>query len=184
FLQQQPWVDIIFTAGGRGGQGRVSGTFALDLIHASHPARGADIVAALAWTSQPNAFGARGTHTITSSRNGPINTGASGHGGLNPWVVHNTFIAWGKDFRKSTRIENPVYLADVAPTTLRLLDTDTMNKDKNHGRILEELLNPPSRTAKDLRTTHRTIKTTAGSYEASLTISTVADHDYIDSGSR
>src|SRR5262249_3279636 len=114
-----------------GDLGGISGTYSLDLIHASHPARGADVIATLAWTSQPNQFGIAGTHTITSSRNGPINTGASGHGGLNPWVVHNTFIAWGRDFRKNVRIENPVSFADVMPTVLTLLGTDVMNKDKN-----------------------------------------------------
>ncbi len=183
FLQQQPWTDLIFTGGGRGDQGRVSGTFALDLIHASHRTRGADIAATLAWTSQANAFGVSGTHTITSSRNAPISTGASGHGGLNPWVVHNTFIAWGRDFRKSSRVETPVSLADVSPTILTILGVNTMATDKNHGRVLEELLSGAGRTGKGA-TTHRTVKAAAGSYEASLEVSTVANHDYVDSGVR
>src|SRR5215471_19065956 len=140
FLQQQPWIDIIFTGRGKGDQGRVPGTFSMDLIHESHPKRRPDVIASLAWTSQPNTFGMPGTNTTNGSRTGALETGA-GHGGLNPWVVHNTFIAYGVDFKRHTRIDAPVYLADVTPTILRILIGSGGAKDKDHGRVLEELLN-------------------------------------------
>jgi len=94
--------------------------------------------------------------------------------------VHNTFIAWGADFRKHGRIEAPVSLADVQPTILKILGIGRGAADKNHGRILEEVLQGRSNAS----ATHRSIKTSAGSYEASLDISTFEGHDYVDGGSR
>jgi predicted AlkP superfamily pyrophosphatase or phosphodiesterase len=179
FLQQQSWIDVIFTAGGKGDQGRVPGTFSMDLIHASHPKRGPDVIASLAWTSQTNTFGVPGTNTTNGSRTGALETGA-GHGGLSPWVVHNTFIADGVDFKRHTRVDAPVYLTDVTPTILTILMGSGGAKDKDHGRVLEELLNKPS----TLKTSHRIVKTSAGAYKASLEISTVAGHDYVDGSSK
>ena len=98
FLQQQPWVDVVFTRGGRQGQGGVPGTFSLDLTRSSHASRSPDVAATLAWTSSRNAYGVSGAQTIHSGRSGPVTGGASGHGGLSPWVVHNTLILWGSDF--------------------------------------------------------------------------------------
>jgi hypothetical protein len=98
-------------------------------------------------------------------------------------VVRNTFIASGTDFRDHIRMDAPVSLADVTPTVLRVLGIDGIDgKDKNHGRILEELLSAPRNST--IKTTHRTAKARAASYEASVDISTVAGHDYIDGGSR
>jgi predicted AlkP superfamily pyrophosphatase or phosphodiesterase len=179
FLQQQPWTDVIFTAKGKGDQGVIPGTFSMDLIHEPHPTRGPDVIASLAWTSQLDTFGVPGTHTTNGSRSGPLETGG-GHGGLNPWVVRNTFIAWGADFRKHGRVDTPVSLADVEPTILKILGISGFTADKNHGRILEELVE----ARPNVRTAHRTARTFAGSYEASLDISTVAGHDYVDSGLR
>ena len=172
YLEQQPWIDVIFSR-------NVPGTFSLDLVHEGHPKRGPDVIASLAWTSQPDTFGVPGTHTTNGSRSGPLQTGG-GHGGLNPWVVHNTFIAWGADFRKRGRIEAPVSLADVQPTILKILGIGRGAADKNHGRVLEELL----QTRSNANAAHRSIKTSAGSYEASLDISTFEGHDYVDGGSR
>jgi predicted AlkP superfamily pyrophosphatase or phosphodiesterase len=169
FLQQQSWVDVIFS--------RVPGTFSLDLIHESHPTRAPDVVASLAWTSEANAFGVRGTHTSNGARPQP-----GGHGGLNPWVVHNTFIASGVDFRNHARIDAPVSMADIAPTVLRVLGLKGIPEDKNHGRVLEELLDTHRNST--VKSTHRTDRVSAGTYAASIDISTVAGHDYIDSGSR
>jgi predicted AlkP superfamily pyrophosphatase or phosphodiesterase len=179
FLQEQPWIDVIFTAKGNDDQGSVPGTFSLGLIQESHPKRGPDVIASLAWTSQPDTFGVPGTHTTNGSRSGPLETGG-GHGGLNPWVVHNTFIARGADFRKHGRIEVPVSLADVQPTILRILGLGGSSGDKNHGRILAELLQVRSNAS----ATHHSVRTSAGSYEASLEISTFEGHDYVDAGSR
>ena len=180
FLQQQPSVDLIFTRNGKDGLGSVPGTFSLDLISASHPSRAADVVVSMAWTSKPNPYGVRGTQTINSNMTGRLPGVASGHGGLNPWVIHNTFLAWGADFKKQTRIDVPVSLADVTPTVLTLLGIDVDESNAGRGRILREVM----KGAAAATTKKRILKTSAGSYEASLQISTAAGHDYIDTGSR
>lgn len=183
FLQQQPWIDLVFTRAGRDGQGAVSGTFSLDAVGLAHPTRGPDVAASLAWTSQANQFGVAGSHTIESATTGPLAGGGSGHGGLNPWVVHNTFIASGPDFKKQTRVEAPMALADVAPTLLTVFGIDGGAGGDGRGRVLRELLKdgPPTSSVK---ATKRTLTTSAGSYNASLEISSVDGHDYVDGGSR
>jgi arylsulfatase A-like enzyme len=114
---------------------------------------------------------------------GPIRGGASGHGGLNPWEIHNTFIAWGASFKQRTRVTAPVSLADVAPTILSMLGLERPAATAGHGRVLRELLKDgPS--AASVKTSHRTIRVAAGSYRSSVEISSVDGHDYIDSGSR
>ena len=87
----------------------------------SHPTRAPDVAATLAWTSSRNPFGVAGAQTVHSSKPGPIADGASGHGGLSPWVVRNTLVLWGSDFKSRTRVEAPASLADLMPTVLKVL---------------------------------------------------------------
>ncbi len=182
FLQQQPWVDVVFTRGGRQGQGGVPGTFSLDLTQSSHASRSPDVVATLAWTSSRNAYGVSGAQTIHSGRSGPVTGGASGHGGLSPWVVHNTLILWGSDFKTGARINAPASLADLMPTVLTLLAVQRDPCGDGCGRVLEESL----RGSGDRRPTptRRMVTTRSGAYRARLRISSVAGHDYIDEGAR
>ena len=109
--------------------------------------------------------------------------GASGHGGLSPWVVHNTLVLWGSDFKTRSRINAPASLADLMPTLLAVLGIDQARCDEGCGRVLSEALKdgPPAATAKASR---RVMKTRAGAYRASVEISSIAGHDYVDSGSR
>lgn len=182
FLQRQPWVDVVFTRGGKGDQGSVPGTFSLDLIQASHASRSADIAVSLAWTSDPNQYGVPGSQTINSSTTGRLTGGASGHGGLSPWVVRNTLIAWGTDFRSRARTDAPASLADLTPTIFAMLATHRGACDSGCGRILREALKSgPASAAKISR---RVVRTQAGAYRASLQVSTVDGHDYVDLGSR
>ena len=121
FLQQQPWVGVVFTRGGREGHGSVPGTFSLDVTQGSHASRSPDVAVTLKWTSSRNPYGVPGTQTITSGKTGPLTGGASGHGGLSPWVVRNTLVLWGGDFKARARIEAPASLADLMPTVLSCL---------------------------------------------------------------
>ena len=180
FLQGEPWVDAIFTSGGRGGLGSVSGTFSFDLIGAGHPARAAGVIASLAWSSDRNAYGVEGAHTVNSATTGPLAGAASGHGGLNPWVVRNSFVAWGPDFQSRRRFDLPVSLADVTPTILSLFDI-TPPAGAGRGRVLTELLTRDGSTATLAR---RTIETRAGAFASTIVISSVAGHDYVDGASR
>lgn len=182
FLQRQPWVDVIFTRGGGQGQGSVPGTFSLDITESSHASRGPDVAASLAWTSRRNAYGVAGTQTIHSGKSGPLTGGASGHGGLSPWVVNNTLILWGSDFERRARVASPASLADLMPTVLTVLGVQRDPCGDGCGRVLEEAL----RAARDRRPapTRRMVTTRSGTYRARLRISSIAGHDYIDEGAR
>jgi predicted AlkP superfamily pyrophosphatase or phosphodiesterase len=199
FLQQQPWVDVVFTRAGTNGQGAVAGTLSFDITKGSHPSRAPDVAASLSWTSSRNAFGVPGAQTIHSTTGGasrppgspgPITSGASGHGGLSPWVVRNTLVLWGHDFKSRARVNAPASLADLMPTVLKVLSVDAERCDSGCGRVLEEALRmlPERRAAPgpDRRPTpsQRTVTTASGAYRASVRISSVGGHDYVDQGSR
>jgi len=141
-----------------------------------------DVAATLAWTSSRNAYGVSGAQTIHSGKSGPVTGGASGHGGLSPWVVHNTLILWGSDFERRSRITAPASLADLMPTVLTLLAVQRDPCGDGCGRVLEESL----RGSRDRRPTptRRMVTTRSGAYRARLRISSVAGHDYIDEGAR
>jgi arylsulfatase A-like enzyme len=182
FLQQQPWVDVIFTRGGRQGQGSVAGTFSLDLVYESHPRRSPDVAVTLAWTSDRNRYGVPGAQSINSSKAGPLTGEASGHGGLSPWVVHNTLVLWGRAFRTRARMTAPASLADLTPTILSLLRIDPGPCTGGCGRILQESLRGSS--GRQPAPARRTLTTASGSYRAKLRISSIGGHDYIDEGAR
>ncbi|MCC7008489.1 MAG: alkaline phosphatase family protein [Acidobacteria bacterium] len=182
WLQRAPWADVIFTAGGRNGEGGVPGTFSFDVLQIAHPTRAPDVIVSLPWSDAPNAFGVPGSHTIASAATGPVAGGASGHGGLSPWVVRNTFIAAGPDFKRRARIDAPVSLADVAPTILQVfgLSTAVPGPAAGRGRVLRELLHDGPMP----RATRRTIRTASGAYRAELDLSAIDGHEYVDAGRR
>jgi arylsulfatase A-like enzyme len=182
FLQRQPWIDVVFTRGGKDGQGSVPGTLSFDMTKGSHPTRAPDVAATLAWTSSRNAFGVAGAQTVHSSKPGPIADGPSGHGGLSPWVVRNTLVLWGGDFKSRTRVEAPASLADLMPTVLKVFGVDTERCDSGCGRVLVEAL----RVSPDqsLGVTRRTVTTASGAYRAWVRLSSIGGHDYVDEGAR
>jgi len=182
FLQRQPWADVLFTRGGQGGRGGVSGTFSLDLVKSAHPSRSPDVVVTFPYSSERNAFGVAGAHTIYAAAAGPLRGAASGHGGLSPWVVRNTLLAWGVDFNGPRRFDEPASLADLAPTVLTVLGIAPPSGE-GRGRVLHELLKN-SRVSPNQTVSHREIDVSAGAYGATLMVSSVAGHDYVDSGSR
>ncbi|MBX3278349.1 MAG: alkaline phosphatase family protein [Acidobacteria bacterium] len=149
FLHAQSWADVVFTSAGRKGTGAAvdplgwcRGTFSLELIHEANGERGPDILFTLPWSSGLNQPGVAGTHyTTTSGATGPMTGAASGHGGMSPWSVRNTIIAWGAHFRRSTAVRVPASNVDIAPTILELLGiTGIRGADEMDGRILREAL--------------------------------------------
>ena len=182
FLQQQPWVDVVFTRGGTADHGSVPGTFSFDITQSSHVSRSPDVAASLAWTSTRNTYGVEGAQTIHSGRSGPLTGGASGHGGLSPWVVKNTLVLWGSDFRSRVRTEAPASLADLMPTVLSLLGIRSDPCRQECGRVLDESLKGAPHRRLSLR--RRTISSASGSYRAHVRISSVGSHDYVDEGAR
>ena len=180
FLQREPSIDVIFTRGGSGGQGTVSGTFSFDVIGAGHSSRAPDVIASLTWNSDTNPFGVAGVDTVNGPTTGPLSGAASGHGGLNPWVVRNTFVAWGDAVQSPRRFDAPMSLADVTPTVLTFFGIKTPN-GPGRGRVLDELI---ARDGSIARVARRTMETRVGTFSSTIVISSVAGHDYVDSGSR
>jgi arylsulfatase A-like enzyme len=134
------------------------------------------------WTSERNRYGVPGAHTINSGTTGHLAGDASGHGGLSPWVVRNTLVAWGADFKTGARTDAPASLADVMPTVLAVLGVDNARCSRGCGRVLREALKdgPPA----TMKTSRRVVSTRAGAYRALVEMSTIDRHDYVDSGSR
>jgi arylsulfatase A-like enzyme len=183
FLQAQDWADVIFTApkGGSDFEGWVPGTFSLDLVRLRNPVRGPDVAFTLGWSSAPNAYGVEGAHsTASTSRTGPLQGEGGGHGGLNPWVVRNTLILWGPAFKRSTTIGAAAGIVDVTPTILAIEGIgDVPGLD---GRVLTEALAGASGAPPGNQT--RTLTTSAGVYRASIQVTRVGRHEYVDQAER
>ena len=197
FLQAQDWVDVIFTAGRKSGAatgrpsgrktgdepGSVSGTFSLGLIRQANAERGPDILFTLPWSSAVNAFGVAGKHYTAGDGGASALTGAaSGHGGLSPWLVRNTLILSGPDFKRGITIRTASGNVDIAPTILALKGVTA--GESLDGRVLTEALRDgpdeeqiPSQTL-ILRTE------AVGRYRAAVQVTDVGSHRYVDKGWR
>jgi arylsulfatase A-like enzyme len=144
FLQKQAWVGVLFTAGRLGGtgvpvEGREPGTFALELVHLAQSERGPDIVMTFPWSSAKSPFGTPGTDYTEAVATGPLAGTAGNHGSMSPWTVHNTFIAWGADFKHGTTVRTPASNVDMAPTLLALMNLDKeVDMRRFDGRVLRE----------------------------------------------
>jgi arylsulfatase A-like enzyme len=199
FLQSQDWVDVIFTAGGkpavaRRGQsargrntddelGSVPGTFSLGLIRQANAARGPDILFTLPWSSAVNAFGVAGKHYTDGDGNpGPLVGAASGHGGMSPWVVRNTLILWGADFKRGVAVRTAAGNVDIAPTILALKGVS--GGESLDGRVLAEALRDGP-DEEQIPSDTKVLRTEAvGGYRAAVQVTDVGSHRYIDKGWR
>lgn len=210
FLQAQDWVDVIFTAGRKpatatGGQlgreraatreqlgrgrktgdelGGVSGTFSLGLIRQANAERGADILFTLPWSSEVNAFGMAGKHYTDGGGNtGPLTGAASGHGGMSPWLVRNTLILWGPDFKHGVTVRTAAGNVDIAPTILALKGVS--GGESLDGRVLAEALRDGPDEEQIPSETHVLRTETVGRYRAAVQVTDVGSHRYIDKGWR
>jgi predicted AlkP superfamily pyrophosphatase or phosphodiesterase len=206
FLQERDWIDLVFTRrrntagrvldrGAEGDlshsrriatgdeQGWVSGTFSLEMIRQANAERGPDILFTLPWTSSANGFGVAGRHYTEGDGNtGPLGGVASGHGGISPWVVRNTFILWGPDFKRGVTVRTAAGNVDVAPTILALKGVS--GGEALDGRVLAEAMRDgpdeeqiPSQT--------KIIGTAGpGRYRAAVQVTDVGVYRYIDKGWR
>ena len=190
-LQKTDGVDLIFTNSQRPNDavvqcragrdlGWVPGTFSLELIDECRPSRGADIIVTYHWTSDRNAFGVPGLQRIASTDKRRSVPGRSGHGGLNPFMIHTPLVLWGRDFKRQTVVHAPVANFDIAPTVLALEGVkapDTMS-----GRVIAEAFVKQSKEEPKAR--ERTVETRAGSYCASIQLSVIDHRMYVDRGQR
>ena len=193
FLQKQPWCGVIFTAGrgsragsgpSAGGdashEGTVPGTFSLEYAHLGGHERSPDIVFTFPWSSARNAHGVPGTDAsiVASGPTAAVTVATANHGGIGPWTVRNTMIAWGPDFKRGALVRTPTSNVDVAPTLLHLLGHDKEAAAMQGRPMLEALAGGPDEEQVALET--RTLRVANGAYSAVLQSSEAAGRRYID----
>lgn len=187
FLQRQTWTGVLFTAGrevrsGVAVEGREPGTFALELVHLAHAELGPDIVLTFPWSSAQGPFGLKGTDTVDAKATGPLSGAAGNHGSMSPWVVRNTFIAWGPDFKRATTVRTPASNVDLAPTLIALMGLD---KDIGPGRfdgrpLREAFAGGPDEEQVPIETQTYFVETTDEQYRAALQITALGAQRYVD----
>ena len=190
-LQKSDDVDLIFTNAQQSKDGVVQcrpgkelgwlpGTFSLELVNQCRSSRAADVIVTFRWSSAKNAFGFPGSQKIASTDTRRKVPGRSGHGGLNPWMVHTPMVLWGPDFKKQTVIQTPAANYDIAPTILAL--EGVAAPASMSGRVLVEGL--AKSTGEKAKVRVRTIHTRTGTYCASIQLSLLAHRTYVDEGQR
>jgi arylsulfatase A-like enzyme len=183
YLQRRSWADVVFTAGAANStQGDVPGTFALGVIDEQSTARGPDLMVTLPWTNDTNRYGVVGAQSIAAS-GPPVAEGVRGsHGGLSPYVIHNTLIAWGPDFARGAVDSAPVGNVDVAPTVLALLGraADTVGMQ---GRVIREAMRGAGPVG-PLVSRDTLLVSDGADYRAALRVIRVGSHRYIDAAWR
>jgi arylsulfatase A-like enzyme len=187
FLQKQPWAGVLFTSGKPQGtgvptEGREPGTFALELIHLANAERGPDIVLTFPWSSAKNPFGLPGTDYAAAPQTGPLAGTAGNHGGMSPWVVHNTFMAWGADFKRSTTVRTPASNVDLVPTLIALMNLDRqVDVSQFDGRVLNEAFaGGPDEEQIPIQVRTYFVETADGSYRAALQVTELERQRYVD----
>jgi arylsulfatase A-like enzyme len=181
FLQAQPWCGVIFTAGGPGAaEGRMRGTFALEFVHLGGHARSPDIVFTFPWSSARNRHGVPGTEAniVASGPTGAVQVETANHGGIGPWTVHNTMLAWGPDFKHGVVVRTPASNIDLAPTILHLLGKDEAANAMQGRVLLEALVGGPDE--EQVPVEMRSFGVANGSYSAVLQASRVEGRIYVD----
>jgi len=198
FLKAQDWTGVLFTtaplaysqAGERKEGGSVApiegiepGTFSTQLVHLDHPERGPDIVLTFPWSSAKNTFGVPGTdYTDTRGATGPLKGTAGNHGSMSPWAVHNTFLAWGADFKRGVTVHTPVSNVDITPTLIVLMGLDhDANLPPFDGRaITEAFVDGPDEEQVATKTTTYFTATLDGAFRAAIQVSEVGGERYLD----
>ena len=184
FLQRQPWCGVVFTAakpGGSAHEGAVPGTFSLEFAQLGGHERSPDIVFTFPWTSAPNPHGVQGTEQNQVGGNavtGPVQTAAANHGGIGPWTVRNTMLAWGPGFKRGTVVRTPTSNVDVAPTLLHLLGLGEAAARMDGRPLLEALASGPDPEQVAMQVS--ALRVQHGAYRAVLQTSEVNGKRYID----
>ncbi|HXF78046.1 MAG TPA: alkaline phosphatase family protein [Usitatibacter sp.] len=186
FLQSQPWCGLVFTARGDGApfEGRAPGTFALEYAHLGGHERSPDLVFTFPWSSERNRFGVRGGDwdLVGKGATGPVTTDRANHGGIGPWTVTNTMLAWGPDFKRGVVVRAPAANVDVAPTILHLLGMKSAGSAMDGRPLVEAMVGGPDEEQVPIET--RTLQVSSGSYRALLQVTEIGGRRYIDKGWR
>ena len=186
FLESQPWCGLVFTAHGDGAphEGRAPGTFALEYAHLGGHERSPDLVFTFPWSSARNRFGVRGGDwdLVAKGTTGNVETDRANHGGIGPWTVTNTMIAWGPDFKRGVAVGTPAANVDVAPTILHLLGLRPAEVAMDGRALVEAMVGGPDEEQVPVET--RTLQVSSGSYRALLQVTETGGRRYIDKGWR
>lgn len=185
-LQRQAWTGLIFTARRRGGaehEGMAPGTFALEYAHIGGHERSPDVLFTFRWSSDRNRNGVPGAdYALSTRRTGAVEGTGAGHGGIGPWTVRNTMLAFGPDFKRGAIVRSPTSNVDIAPTLMHLLG-QTSAASRMDGRVMLEALSAgPDHEQLAIET--RALRVQSGSYHAVLQTTEVAGKRYIDKGWR
>jgi arylsulfatase A-like enzyme len=182
FLQGQAWCGVVFTSGKGGAQheGSVAGTFSLEYVHLGGHERSADIVFTFPWSSATNRFGVRGTDSslVAKGPTGPASGDGANHGGIGPWTVTNTMLAWGPDFKRGVVVRTPAANVDVAPTILHLLGMQRSAANMQGRALVEALVAGPDEEQVPMDT--RALRVEKGAYRAVLQVTEVDGKRYVD----
>lgn len=188
FLQRQPWGGVIFMAGKSDSDrkqpvyGREPGTFALEFVHLAHAERGPDIVFTFPWSSAKNVFGVAGIDHTAANTTGPLAGTAGDHGGMSPWTVRNTFLAWGVDFKRAATVRTPASNVDLAPTLLTLMNLEKqVDVGQFDGRVLNEALaGGPDEEMVPVQVQTYFAEAADGNYRAALQVTELDRQRYVD----
>ena len=148
-------------------------------IHVRRRERSPDVVFTFPWSSKPNRYGVPGTDyvMVASGASGPGRHDAGNHGGMSPWTVRNTMLAWGPDFKRGVRLRTPSSNVDVTPTILHLIGYP--RADALDGRVLvEALASGPDEEQVSMET--RTLHVANGAYRAALQVTESSGRRYLD----
>jgi predicted AlkP superfamily pyrophosphatase or phosphodiesterase len=127
FFQTSDFATAIFT------RLNLPGTFPLSQIRIGTENTGPDVLVALKWNLDKNAYGAPGLFTSDGGAKGK-----GSHASFGPSDVHNTLVAAGPDFKKGLMSDLPTANVDVPPTILHLLNVK--QPVPMDGRVLHEAL--------------------------------------------
>jgi arylsulfatase A-like enzyme len=184
FLQGRDWTGVLFTRGTAPDgavpvEGSEPGTFSTRLIHLDHDERGPDIVLTFPWSSAKNAYGVPGADFTAARATGPLTGEAGNHGSMSPWTVHNTFIAWGIDFKRGAVVRTPVSNVDITPTLAALMGLDGLPPFDGRA-ITEAFAGGPDEEQVATATTTYFTATPDGAFRAAIEVSEAGGERYLD----
>ena len=170
WLAKQRWCGAML-ASERVGQ--VPGTLPASIANIDGQ-RSPDLAMSFAWNSVPNVKGYPGN---TAASGGAIGVGT--HGGMSRQELHNTLIAQGPSFIRSSVVDTPTGNIDIAPTILHILDLP--GGEEMDGRVLHEALdNAGDSSEVEFRTVTRTAE--LSDYRQEVTATSVRGSIYLDEG--
>lgn len=182
FLQRQSWCGVVFTAHGTGAphEGRVPGTFSLEYAHLGGHARSPDIAFTFPWSSAANRFGVRGMdyNIVAKGATMAVRVDTANHGGIGPFTVTNTMLAWGPDYKRGIVDRAPAANVDVAPTILYLLGLQQAASEMQGRALTEAMVGGPDEEQVPVET--HALRVSNGAYRAVLQASEVDGRRYID----